>query len=270
MKSKEYIQSCLITEAKDMTPAKNRFSNSDNRLARLNHAALGVASEHVELREAIRKRDAVNMMEEAGDQLWYLAIAIDALGLNPDMITPKEKTEKQLNHDFMVKVLDFVVSFLMAVLVINSWQMILPQMLSDVFHDSQALQTVAALVVYMASVALLRVTLINPLVRAEMLAYYSNASCDAGSEFVDLVKKDLMYGRTIDVSKYETVIQNTIGALGHVCEIAGYTLEEAKERNSAKLMKRYSGGFTEKKAVNRDLESERKILEGKSVDAPKK
>jgi NTP pyrophosphatase (non-canonical NTP hydrolase) len=50
---------------------------------RLTHAALGMSSEVPEYQDACLKSDDINVMEELGDILWYWAIAIDTLKLNP-------------------------------------------------------------------------------------------------------------------------------------------------------------------------------------------
>ena len=43
----------------------------------------------------------------------------------------------------------------------------------------------------------------------------------------------------------------------------GFTFEEIMEKNIEKLKARYGDKFTEKSALNRDLEQERKTLEDK-------
>ena len=54
---------------------------------RVLHAAIGIATEAGELLDALKKqfyylkiRDPVNIMEEFGDLLWYIAIGLDACG----------------------------------------------------------------------------------------------------------------------------------------------------------------------------------------------
>ena len=44
------------------------------------------------------------------------------------------------------------------------------------------------------------------------------------------------------------------------CDVLGTTFEIEQERNIAKLSARYPDKFTEDKAINRDLETERKVL----------
>jgi NTP pyrophosphatase (non-canonical NTP hydrolase) len=77
MDNKEYIKSVLRSESPN-------FGNLNERLL---HACLGVANESGELAAAIkrslfygRELDIVNVKEELGDLLWYIALAIDELG----------------------------------------------------------------------------------------------------------------------------------------------------------------------------------------------
>jgi NTP pyrophosphatase (non-canonical NTP hydrolase) len=63
-------------------------SHSGGRpMARLIHAILGVCTEAGELQDMVKKHliydkqfDRVNVLEEAGDVMWYLALALDACG----------------------------------------------------------------------------------------------------------------------------------------------------------------------------------------------
>ncbi len=66
------------------------LTNIDPRVA---HAVIGMATEAVELLEALRDAivnnepiDSVNLLEELGDLNWYHAIAVDALGGNWEKI----------------------------------------------------------------------------------------------------------------------------------------------------------------------------------------
>jgi NTP pyrophosphatase (non-canonical NTP hydrolase) len=60
---------------------------SAQRLARVIHAAMGMCTETAELQDMLKKHimygkpfDAVNVMEECSDTLWYIALALDACG----------------------------------------------------------------------------------------------------------------------------------------------------------------------------------------------
>lgn len=76
----KYIEGALKTETKDFDAIVRRFS----KVARLNHAIMGIATEAGELLDAIKKYiyygkeiDFANISEEIGDSHWYQAIAID-------------------------------------------------------------------------------------------------------------------------------------------------------------------------------------------------
>ena len=83
-----------------------------------------------------------------------------------------------------------------------------------------------------------------------------------GGELLDAVKRACFYGTPLD----KTNIKEEIGDLMYylVCLLRGLdiTMDECIELNIKKLSHRYNGGFSTEKAVNRDLEGERKILEG--------
>ncbi len=89
---KDYIQNALKTESIHFN-VKGR--------ERLLHAGIGLATESGEFLDALKKSifygrdlDTINLKEELGDVLWYLAIAMDALGT--DFETEMEKNIKKL------------------------------------------------------------------------------------------------------------------------------------------------------------------------------
>lgn len=86
--STNYVQYAIRTESGvedgNITPI-DRLSNPQN--ARLLHGAMGLCTEAGEFMDAMKKAvfygkpiDTVNLKEELGDILWYIAIIIDALG----------------------------------------------------------------------------------------------------------------------------------------------------------------------------------------------
>lgn len=86
------------------------------------------------------------------------------------------------------------------------------------------------------------------------------AVCATG-EYNDLLKKHLFYGRELNVEKMKRVLQALCLAVSGLCFISGTTIGEARQTNINKLKARYGEKFTEAAALNRDLETERKILE---------
>lgn len=111
MKSEEYIDACKRTEANPYGSAE--LSWDEMRIA---HAILGLSDEAGELAKALKARmfydrdfDEVNLVEEAGDAMWYLAILLDALGVSWEDVWekniaklktryPERFTVEQANH----------------------------------------------------------------------------------------------------------------------------------------------------------------------------
>ena len=93
--SPTFISDCISTESTqfhDLAP----FSSS-----RLIHAAFGMQTETAEFTDALKKSifygkplDTVNLKEELGDLLWYVAIAMDELGT--DFTTESERVINKL------------------------------------------------------------------------------------------------------------------------------------------------------------------------------
>jgi NTP pyrophosphatase (non-canonical NTP hydrolase) len=92
MNPKEYEQNVLVTESTDLDPIKGRI---DSRMVRLLHAGLGLSSELAELADAASGTKGVgldwpNIAEEAGDLLWYVAVAVNSLGFDHDEVSSGE------------------------------------------------------------------------------------------------------------------------------------------------------------------------------------
>lgn len=72
------------------TRCKNRLSAEDIRLL---HGAMGLCTETGELQDALKRWifygkdvDRVNIVEECGDLLWYIAEVLNALGLSMENV----------------------------------------------------------------------------------------------------------------------------------------------------------------------------------------
>ena len=82
-------------------------------------------------------------------------------------------------------------------------------------------------------------------------------------EFLDMLKKHLYYGKPLD----KVNLAEEVGDLMWYCAVAMHVLDidfnDVLETNIKKLAARYPEKFTEFHAENRDLDSERQILEGK-------
>lgn len=92
----EYIKAAKRTESA-AAPLNMKFSDVDNRLL---HAAMGLCTESGEMLDGLKKcffygkpSDRVNMVEELGDLLWYIAIACDALGVTFEEVMERNKAK---------------------------------------------------------------------------------------------------------------------------------------------------------------------------------
>lgn len=86
MEVNEYQQLAEVTESKDFGKIRERIGTVEN--IRLLHAALGLASEVGEFCDQLKKHifygkplDKINLSEESGDLLWYLALAANVPGM---------------------------------------------------------------------------------------------------------------------------------------------------------------------------------------------
>lgn len=85
MNSKEYIELATRTENRDFDSIRKRMLVQT--YIRLDHAAKGLVTEAGEFTDVLKKYefygkdfDVVNLVEELGDLLWYVAIACDTIG----------------------------------------------------------------------------------------------------------------------------------------------------------------------------------------------
>lgn len=83
-------------------------------------------------------------------------------------------------------------------------------------------------------------------------------------EFVDALKKHLFYGKLLDVVNLEEELGDMMWFIAYACRVLGLDLGTVMDKNIAKLAIRYPNRFQEWDALNRDLVTERKILEGKN------
>lgn len=103
MDTKKFVELSLRTEARDMTPVKERLQ--DLGTIRLLHAMIGLCTEAGEFQDAIKKHvfygkqiDKVNLVEELGDILWYMSIAADELGVSFDEIMKKNVAKLEARY----------------------------------------------------------------------------------------------------------------------------------------------------------------------------
>jgi|SaaInlStandDraft_5_1057022.scaffolds.fasta_scaffold00604_7 hypothetical protein len=74
----ELVDSSEVFETHETVPAIY-----GGQTVRLVHVSMGMSSEIHEYQDACDAEDDINVMEELGDILWYWAVAVSALGLNP-------------------------------------------------------------------------------------------------------------------------------------------------------------------------------------------
>lgn len=82
------------------------------------------------------------------------------------------------------------------------------------------------------------------------------------AEMTDMLKKHLFYGRELDLVNIKEEVQDCLWYISIIMDELDFTYEEAMTTNIKKLSVRYPEKFTEFHAENRDLQTERKILEG--------
>lgn len=81
------------------------------------------------------------------------------------------------------------------------------------------------------------------------------------AELSDVFKKHLAYGKDIDWVNIKEELGDLMWYIANFCNLNDIDLEEVMETNINKLCARFPEKFTQENALNRDLETERKILE---------
>jgi NTP pyrophosphatase (non-canonical NTP hydrolase) len=96
---------------------------------------------------------------------------------------------------------------------------------------------------------------------ADELHMVIGISTEAG-ELLDAYKKHFAYGKELDKVNVGEEIADILWYISNLCRLLNIDLEEMLQRNIDKLKARYPEKFTQENAINRDLNVERKILEG--------
>lgn len=81
------------------------------------------------------------------------------------------------------------------------------------------------------------------------------------SKLLDPLKKKLYYNKQIDLSGFSDLSRKLFDTLCLFCEINNIEIESILDTNIEKLKARYGDKFSSEKAINRDLTTERSILE---------
>lgn len=82
------------------------------------------------------------------------------------------------------------------------------------------------------------------------------------AEIQDAIKKHIFYGKPLDKVNIAEEMGDLFWYLAILSNALGVSFEDIMAKNNAKLKARFGEKFTEEKANNRDLDTERKILEG--------
>lgn len=80
-------------------------------------------------------------------------------------------------------------------------------------------------------------------------------------EFLDALKKHIFYGKELDKVNLAEEMGDLFWYMAIVADELGFEFEDVMTRNITKLKARYGEKFSEEKAENRDLQTERKILD---------
>jgi len=81
------------------------------------------------------------------------------------------------------------------------------------------------------------------------------------SKLLDPIKKKLYYNKPIDLSNFSDLSKKLFNTLCLFCEMNNIETELILDTNIEKLKARYGDKFSSEKAINRDLTTERLILE---------
>lgn len=81
------------------------------------------------------------------------------------------------------------------------------------------------------------------------------------AELSDVYKKKLAYNKNVDLINVKEEIGDLMWYVANFCNLNNWDLRDIMETNIRKLETRYPDSFTEEKAINRNLNNERKTLE---------
>jgi NTP pyrophosphatase (non-canonical NTP hydrolase) len=109
------------------------------------------------------------------------------------------------------------------------------------------------------------VKMITDAVQVEQIARVLHAIlgiCSEGGELAEMIKKHLAYGKEFDHANFLEELGDVMWYIQLAANVMGYTILDIMQANNDKLAIRYGGPvWNQDKALNRDLEQERKSLE---------
>jgi len=89
--------------------------------------------------------------------------------------------------------------------------------------------------------------------------------CTEAGELQDMLKRHIFYGAPLDIVNAREELGDSTWYIAIAIDECRTTLEAILTKNIEKLRKRYPDRFAEERALNRDLKSEREILEAKEL-----
>jgi NTP pyrophosphatase (non-canonical NTP hydrolase) len=101
-------------------------------------------------------------------------------------------------------------------------------------------------------------------IRNVRLLHSAIGLCTEAGEFLDQVKKHLMYGKRLDEANLEEEIGDVMWYIALGLDALGLSFENVMRKNIEKLKRRYdksAGLFSDDAAINRDEKAERKVLD---------
>jgi NTP pyrophosphatase (non-canonical NTP hydrolase) len=99
-------------------------------------------------------------------------------------------------------------------------------------------------------------------VRAIRLQHAQLGIASEAGEIADQLKKSFFYGKTMDTVNLAEELGDLFWYMALAANELGINFDKIMETNIAKLKKRYGDKFSEVRAVTRNLDVEREILEG--------
>lgn len=87
--------------------------------------------------------------------------------------------------------------------------------------------------------------------------------CTESGELLDMLKKHINYGKEFDKTNAIEELGDLMWYIAIACDELGVSLDDIMKINIDKLKKRYGEKYSDDKAINRNLDEEREVLEGK-------
>lgn len=109
-------------------------------------------------------------------------------------------------------------------------------------------------------VAIRMVNAAGQIVSTRLLHGVMGNSTEAG-ELLDQLKKHIFYGKELDRTNIIEELGDQFWYMAVITHCLNIPLSEILEKNINKLKARYPEKFSSEKAINRDLEKEREVLE---------